>query len=116
MFKNIISGISLAITLFSAVAVASIKDTSNWWELVMPWVITCLIASVVGIVINNLEFIQGYTYPTFVCLLAWMYEHNLCKTNFAKQSNYIYRKHNRSYRKLYEVTQYLYDRVMYSEI
>ena len=116
MIKKIVTGISLAVSLFSALAVASIREVPNWWQLVTPWVIVFTISLITGLVANNIEIIRRYTYPAFVCFLAWLNEHKMIHTNFAKQSNYIYHKHNRSYSKLYEITQYLYDRVMFAEV
>lgn len=116
MLKNIITGLTAALSVFSAIVVASVSEVDNWFAISLPWVIVFFVSVSVGIIVNNLEFIRRYTYPAFVCLLAWANEHNIIKSNFAKQSNYIYRKHNKSYGKLYEVTQYLYDRVMFSEV
>ncbi len=116
MLRKSITGTTIALAFFSAMMVASVAEVDNWFNISLPWLITFFVSVTVGALVNNMEFIRRYTYPAFVCLLAWANEHNLIKSNFAKQSNYIYRKHNRSYSKLYEITQYLYDNVMFAEV
>ena len=116
MIRKFIVGISLSLTICSAMIIASVGEVDNWWVLVKPWFTVFVISAVVGIISYNLTEIRRYTYPTLVCVLAWANEHHLARSNFAKQSNFIYRKHNRSYSKLYEITQYLYDRVMLAEV
>lgn len=116
MIKKIIFGITAAISVFSTMVIVGIGEVDNWWELSKPWFIVFLISSAIGVISYNITEIRRYTYPAFVCLLAWLNEHKLLSTNFARQSNYIYRKNNRSYSRLFEITQYLYDRVMFADI
>jgi len=116
MIRKIIVGISAAVSVYSALVITSVGEVDNWWALVQPWFITFCIASAVGVIAYNIVEIRRYTYPLFICFLAWSNEHKIITTNFAKQSNYIYHKHNRSYGKLYEITQYLYDHVMFAEV
>ena len=112
MFKKILTGVSVITSIVSALVVAGIPDVVNWWELTKPWVIVFFTSTLFGLIINNLDLIRRYTYPAFICFLAWTYEHRLIRGKLPYQSNVILNKHKKSYRKLFEVTQYLYDTVM----
>ena len=112
MFKRIATSIMIVISLLSAIIVASVAEIPNWWAVTKPWVVLFFSSIIFTLIINNGDLIRRYSYPVRVCVLAWAYEHNVLKTNLGKQSYVVYTKHNKSYAKLYEVTQCLYDMVM----
>lgn len=115
MIKKIITGISFAVAFFAALVVSSVGEVDNWWQISKPWVAVFFIFATVGVVAYNITEIRRYTYPSLVCLLAWMYEHKLIANNFSYRSHVIYRKYN-SYGKLFKTTQNLYDAVMFAEV
>ena len=112
MFKKIITGIAVIISIISAIVVAGIPDVVNWWELTKPWVVSFFTSILFALIVNNGDLIRRYTYPTYVCILAWAYGHKLLNTKLGKQSHIVYTKNNKSYSKLFEVTQCLYDMVV----
>lgn len=116
MFKKIVSTISILIATISAIVVAAVPETANWWDLARPWTILFFSSVLFTMIVVNSELIRRYTYPSFICVLAWAYSHKLIKDDFAKHSYTIYVKNHKSYAKLFEVTQYLYDRVMVAEV
>lgn len=116
MLKKIIISICVALSMFSAMVISSIGEVDNWMQLSTPWLVVFFLFVSIGIMTSNLDFIRRYTYPAYVCALAWANEHNLIHSNIAQKSNYIYHKHNKSYAKLYDITQYLYDSVMFAEV
>lgn len=115
MIKKIITGISFATAFFAAIIVSSVGEVDNWWQISKPWVWVFIISSLVGVITYNITEIRRYTYPSLVCILAWMYEHKLIATNFSYRSHIIYRKYN-SYARLFQTTQNLYDAVMFAEV
>ena len=111
MFKKIVTGIMIIISIVSAIIIAGISDVPNWWELSEPWVILFFSSILFTLIVNNGDLIRRYTYPARVCFLAWAYGHKIFRTELGKQSYSVYKKHQNSYAELFEVTQCLYDMV-----
>lgn len=116
MLKRFVISMSIIVSTVSAVAIASVGEVDNWWQISSSWLVLFIVATSVGIITGNISEIRRYTYPAIICITAWAYEHNILVTKFARNSNIIFNKHNKDYHKLFQVVQDLYDAVMFVDV
>lgn len=116
MIKNILSYITFIASMFCAVMVVSVSETADWWQVSRYWMFAFALFATAFVTIHNVDEIRRYTYPAYVCLLAWAYQHKLICGKLSHHSSIMYEKYNSSYSKLYENIQDLYDKVVFSEV
>ena len=75
-------------------------------------VCTTVICFAIALTLTYLDKIRRITYPSLVCLCAWIYKHRIAMTKFTRNAFRIYKMTGHSYSKLYDYTQDLFDSVM----
>ena len=108
MRKNI-AGI-LGMISFVAVGFASgAKEDPNWLSIAKPYLIIWAVLLGLAIVIYNWNRIRRVTYPAIICVWAYLYEHKILRTKFAKSTYRVYSYFGKSYKKLYLKVQDAFD-------
>lgn len=108
-FKRFIAGIFIGISILSGIAVASIKESADWWITARPFFYVWFTASAIALLINNFNYVRRIMYPAFVCVSAWLYKYQIVKTKFTRDTYKVYKWKNKSYKKLFGYTQDLFD-------
>ena len=107
--KKIITYILYFISFSSILLASGIRDVSNWWELAKPffavWFITCFLA----LTLSYSNQIRRVSYPSLVCLNAWLYKYRILHTNFARSTYRLYKHKGNSYSNLFDYVQELFD-------
>ena len=107
-FKNIITCILGGISLTSAYIASGIKEVTGWEEIARPFFIVWFVCLLIALIIANINHIRRYTYPAFICLLAWLRKYNIYNTKFSTHAYRVYRQY-KSFSKLYTVVQNAFD-------
>jgi hypothetical protein len=108
MRKNI--SIILGMISFVAVGFASgVKEDLNWVLVAKPYLIIWAVLLGLAIVIYNWNHIRRVTYPAIICVWAYLYEHKILTSDFAKHTYRVYTYFGKSYRLLYLKVQSAFD-------
>lgn len=108
MRKNI--AIVLGMISFVAVGFASgAKEDLNWVSAAKPYLIIWAVLLGLAIVIYNWNHIRRVTYPAIICVWAYLYEHKILTSDFAKHTYRVYTYFGKSYRLLYLKVQSAFD-------
>lgn len=98
---------------FAAFILASgIRDVANWLDIARPYFAVGSVTLAIALVISNIDNIRRFTYPSVVCLWAWLYEHKIWKTSFSKDTYLVYKSFGKSYSNLYYSVQDAFDRYL----
>lgn len=108
MRKNI-SGILVMISLVAAGFASGAKEDPNWLAIARPYLITWGVLLGLAIVIYNWNHIRRVTYPAIICVWAYLYEHKILTSDFAKHTYRVYSYFGKSYKRLYLKVQGAFD-------
>jgi len=107
--RKIITCILYGIALTSLILATGVKEVANWWEIAKPLLLVFVISAFLALTISNIDNIRRVTYPSFVCLCAYLYKNKIIMTRFTRNSYRLYKFKNRSYCDLYDYVQDLFD-------
>jgi hypothetical protein len=107
--RQIVTYILSAVSFVSIYLASGIKQVANWWDIARPFFIVWLLSLTLALLISNWNFVRRITYPTIVCVSAWAYRHKILKTKFGRNTYKVYKTQGKSYRKLFDYTQVLFD-------
>ena len=101
---------ALYLIAFTSLFIASgIKDIPNWWDIARPFFIVFTVSIVVASILTYINKIRRITYPMFVCVSAWVYQHRVIRNDFTKKTYKLYKWQNRSYQDLFDYVQDVFD-------
>ena len=98
---------------FAAFILASgIRDVANWLDIARPYFAVGSVTLAIALVISNIDNIRRFTYPSVICLWAWLYEHKIIKTQFGKSTYIVYKRYGKSYSILFDTVQDAFDKYL----
>lgn len=109
--KKLITYILGFISIASIFLASGIKEVSGWEHTARPFFLVWFATLMIALIINNINYIRRFTYPAIICLLAWLYKHNIMHTEFSKHAYRVY-KYYKSFGKLYMAVQDAFDYYM----
>lgn len=63
----------------------------------------------IALFLYNLDSLRRITYPTVICVWAWLYAHRILRTQFSFSTYKVYRYFGGSYKKLFYKVQEAFD-------
>lgn len=109
MIRKISMVVLYSTSILSGFAAASVRDSADWWELTKPFLLVWVISTFLALTVTYINQIRRITYPLLVCVSAWAYKHRIIMTRFTRNTHRVYKMKNRSYKELFEYTQYMFD-------
>ena len=97
------------LSLVAAGFASGAKEGLNWLSVAKPYMIICVVTMTIAIVLYNLDNIRRVTYPAIICAWAYLYEHKILTSDFAKHTYRVYTYFGKSYRLLYLKVQSAFD-------
>lgn len=110
--KKIITYILYFVGFAAFVLASGIIGVANWLDIARPYFVVGSVALAIALVISNIDNIRRFTYPSVVCLWAWLYEHKIWKTSFSRDTYLVYKRFGKSYSNLYYSVQDAFDRYL----
>ena len=107
--KKIITYILYFVGFAAFILASGIRDVANWLDLARPYFAIGSVTLAIALVISNIDNIRRFTYPSVVCLWAWLYKHKIWMTSFSKDTYLVYKKLGKSYSNLYYSVQDAFD-------
>jgi len=108
MRKNI-SGIIGMISFVFVGFASGAKEDPNWLAIARPYLIIWAILLGIAIVLYNWNYVRRVTYPAIICIWAYLYEHQILTSEFAKHTYRVYSYFGKSYKRLYLKVQGAFD-------
>lgn len=103
--KKITTYILGFISLASAFIASGIKEFVGWEDTARPFFIIWFVSLIIALVLVNIDNIRRYTYPSTICIMAWLHAHKVLNTTFSKSTYTLYKQVGKSYGKLFDVVQ-----------
>lgn len=110
--KKIITYILYIVSFTAFILASGIKEVANWVDIARPYFAIGFSTLALALILSNIDNIRRYTYPSIVCLWAWLYEHKILRSTFSKSTYIVYKRYGKSYSVLFDSVQDAFDQYL----